>query len=209
MEPPGGFLHSLRFGRNDKWPFQYSDCIPRLSLDNLLECAALHRFLRPSLTVLFCLPLLCFSVALVSPGLYAQSAKVTLTPAEQAIADQLHGLRGIPDDKRGQKTIDIALQIRGLPAATNKVRLAVVLAGLSTEGDFGHDALQAVATTLSLALKETPIPSKDGEPTRPYVELASLVKYEHVTTELNDPQLVQAQELLEKQQADVQRPISR
>jgi peroxiredoxin len=146
-----------------------------------------------------------FGWAILSPVLHAQDAKAPLSQSEQAIATQLRGLRGVPDDQRGRQTTDIAMQIRALPAGTNKVRLALGLAGLSTEGDFGHDALQAVATTLSLALRETPIAGKDGQPARPYLELASLVKYEHVATDLTDPQLTQAQELLEKRQAEVQR----
>jgi peroxiredoxin len=68
----------------------------------------------------------------------------------------------------------------------------VNLAGYSTEGDFGHDTLQGVATTLAETLRERPVPweeSKDSdaegkagvrEPAYPYVELATLVRYEHV-----------------------------
>jgi peroxiredoxin len=168
-----------------------------------------RQLLRRSLPFVARLLLLFLGMVALSPLFSsrsaAQAAKVPLTAAEQAIAQQLRGLRGVPDDQRGQHTTDIALQIRALPAGMNKVRLALGLAGLSTEGDFGHEALQAVATTLSGALKETPVPGKDGEPARPYVELASLVKYEHVTTDLNDPQLAQADALLEKQQADVQK----
>jgi peroxiredoxin len=165
----------------------------------------MHRLLRIAVTVVVCGMPLYFGLAILSPALRAQDAKAPLSPSEQAIATQLRGLRGVPDDQRGRQTTDIAMQIRALPAGTNKVRLALGLAGLSTEGDFGHDALQGVATTLSLALRETPIAGKDGQPARPYVELASLVKYEHVTTDLTDPQLTQAQELLEKRQAEVQR----
>jgi hypothetical protein len=41
----------------------------------------------------------------------------------------------------------------------NKVKLANGLASLSTEGDFGHDTLQEVATTLAGALREYPLPA--------------------------------------------------
>jgi peroxiredoxin len=71
----------------------------------------------------------------------------------------------------------------------------VNLAGLSTEGDFGHDTLQEVATTLADTLRERPVPwAKPAEqkssdagsnaaprvPAYPYIELATLVRYEHV-----------------------------
>src|SRR5208282_6274118 len=93
---------------------------------------------------------------------------------------------------RAGTTKDLALKIRKLPATENKLRLAVNLTGLSTEGDFGHDTLQEVATTLAETLRERPVPwaelkdsdagSKAGarEPAYPYLELASLVRYEHV-----------------------------
>lgn len=135
----------------------------------------------------------------------AQAPKVTYTPAEQAIITQLKGLRGFPDDQRGQHTIDIATQIQALPPGANKVKLATGLAGLSTEGDFGHATLQAVATTLSGALRETPTPGKGDEPAYPYMELASLVRYEHVTTDLNDPQLAKAAEMLAARDAEIQK----
>jgi hypothetical protein len=55
------------------------------------------------------------------------------------------------------------------------------LANLSTEGDFGHDTLQEVANTLAAAIHEKPpAPEKNGDPNSLYVELASLVRYEHV-----------------------------
>lgn len=48
--------------------------------------------------------------------------------------------------------------LRGLPATGNKLRSAIYLAGLSTEGDFGHDMLQQVAATLAATLRERPLP---------------------------------------------------
>jgi peroxiredoxin len=96
---------------------------------------------------------------------------------------------------------DLALKIRKLPASENKLRLAVGLAGLSTEGDFGHSTLQEVATTLADTLRERPVPwaeakesnaggDRDAGATRapayPYIELATLVRYEHVDASLNN-----------------------
>ena len=128
----------------------------------------------------------------------AQQKQVVWSANEQPLADQIHGLRNLADDVRAGTTKDLALNIRKLPATENKLRLAVDLAGLSTEGDFGHDTLQEVATTLAETLRERPVPwaePKDSEagskaaarePAYPYLELASLVRYEHVEASLND-----------------------
>jgi peroxiredoxin len=85
-----------------------------------------------------------------------------------------------------------ALQIRALPATDNKVRSANDLANLSTESDFGHDTVQEVTTTLADALGERPLPTKNGQPAAPYMELAELVDFEHVTASLDDPQFIEA-----------------
>ena len=65
-------------------------------------------------------------------------------------------LRSLPDDVRARTTKDIALEIRALPATPGKLELAVYLASRATEGDFGHDTLQEVATTLAGALQQAP-----------------------------------------------------
>ncbi len=123
---------------------------------------------------------------------FAQKKEIVWSADEKPIADQIHGLRGLADDVRAGTTKDLALRIRKLPATENKLRLAEGLAGLSTEGDFGHDTLQEVATTLADTLRERPVPwaeAKDSdaskptpgrEPAYPYMELATLVRYEHV-----------------------------
>jgi peroxiredoxin len=98
----------------------------------------------------------------------------------------------MPDNERAHATKNLALQIRQLPITPNKLRLANSLAMLSTEGDFGHEMLQEVATTLAEALREQPLPSEKGQPARPYLELAELVRYEHVQTTLDDPQFAAA-----------------
>src|ERR1700681_3064031 len=100
-------------------------------------------------------------VALVTIGLQlasAQKKEVVWSADEKPLADQIDGLRGLADDVRAGTTKDLALKIRKLPATENKLRLAVGLAGLSTEGDFGHDTLQEVATTLAESLRERPAP---------------------------------------------------
>ncbi len=120
--------------------------------------------------------------------------KPAWTEQEKPIAAALGTLRKLPEDARAQKTKELALEIRALPAASNphKARLALGLAGLSTEGDPGHDTLQEVATTLAGALKEQPQTGASGMPAMGYMELASLVKYEHVNASLDDPQYAAA-----------------
>ena len=139
-----------------------------------------------------------FSLVLLTAS--AQKTEIVWSAAEQPIHDQIHGLRALPDDVRATTTKDLALKIGQLPPTENKLRLAVGLAGLSTEGDFGHDTLQAVAATLAETLRERPAAwtlAKDSdadgsssgtaagrstarEPAYPYIELATLVRYEHV-----------------------------
>src|ERR1700676_374507 len=87
----------------------------------------------------------------------------TYSDREKPIVEQLRGLRKLPDDVRAHTTQQLALQIRQLPVTPNKLKLAGGLAGLSTEGDFGHDTLQEVANTLAAALREQPQPGKDGQ----------------------------------------------
>jgi len=130
---------------------------------------------------------------LVAAGIFAmqlaaaQKKEVVWSADEKPLADQIHGLRGLADDVRAGTTKDLALKIRKLPATENKLRLAVNLAGLSTEGDFGHDTLQEVARTLDEALRERPVPwakAKESDaggggratsaPAYPYIELATL-----------------------------------
>ena len=148
-------------------------------------------------------------VAVLTFGLHlasAQQNKIVYSADEKPIADQIHGLRGLADDVRAGTTKYLALKIRKLPATENKLRLAVGLAGLSTEGDFGHDTLQEVATTLADTLRERPVPwaeSQDANaggggkatatraPAYPYIELASLVRYEHVEISPNQASLNQ------------------
>ena len=140
-------------------------------------------------------------------SLRAQEQKVIWSSQEKPIADQIGGLRALPDEVRAQATKRLAIEIRQLPVTPNKLRLANSLAMLSTEGDFGHDMLQEVATTLAAALREQPLQPEKGQPPRPYVELAELVRYEHVQATLDDPQFAAAVSKIEannerRQQAD-------
>ena len=124
---------------------------------------------------------------LVCVGAAAQQQKVVLNERERPIAEQIKTLRSVADAKRGAINKQLALDIRALPASPNKLMLAESLANLSTEGDFGHQNLQEVATTLSDTLREQAAIAKGGMPEEPYVELATLVRYEGVTAPMNDP----------------------
>ncbi len=160
-------------------------------------------------------------VAMSSYIVAAQNKETVWSADEKPIVDQIHGLRGLADDVRVQVTRELALKIRQLPANENKLRLAVGLANLSTEGDFGHETLQEVATTLAVALKEHPVPWEKPEhgaagegaratpalrPAYQYVELATLVRYEHVEASADDPQFAAAMKRLEAEDQQRQHP---
>ena len=139
------------------------------------------------LVLLFCLILL-----LIAGGFSAQSQEAVWTKQEAAIRDQIRRLRSLPDDARARTTKQLALDIRRLPAKPHKLDLAFAIANLSTEGDFGRETLQEVATTLADALRADPPPMMGTEPAPPYVELAELVRYKHVKANADDPQFAAA-----------------
>jgi len=128
----------------------------------------------------------------MSAAVSAQQQEIVWTAREKPIIDQIHTLRSLPDDVRGNVQRDLALKIRALPDSPNQLRLAMGLAGRATEGDFGLDSLQEVTTTLQKAIiKEKP--SEDD----PYLELASLVKYEHMNGVIDSPKFAAAMKRLE------------
>ncbi len=127
--------------------------------------------------------------------------KVVWSDQEKPIVEQLRGLRKLDDTVRVHTTKDLALQIRALPVVPNKLKLAGTLAELSTEGDFGKDTLQEVTTTLAAALREQPPAGKPGQPDFLYVELASLVRYEHMQATSENPQFAEAMAKLEADDA--------
>jgi peroxiredoxin len=128
----------------------------------------------------------------------AQDKEPVWSTQEKPIYDQMRTLRKLADDVRATTTKQLALQIRQLPATQNKLRLATGLAGLSTEGDFGHATLQEVATTLADALREQPPADEKGQPAYGYIELAQLARYEGVQVSLDAPQYAAAMAKLEQ-----------
>jgi peroxiredoxin len=137
------------------------------------------------------------AVVLVLTAPLPAEDKVVWSDQEKPIAQQIGGLRKLDDNVRARTTKDLALQIRQLPVTPNKLRLANGLAGLSTEGDFGRDTLQEVTTTLATAIREQPPTGKPGQPNDLYVQLASLVRYEHMRAESDSPQFAEAMAKLE------------
>jgi peroxiredoxin len=139
----------------------------------------------------------------------AQAAgKPVYTPAETSIIAEIKTLRSTADDQRGAKTSAIAAEIAALPGGTGKLHLAEGLSSLATEGDFGQQTLQNVADTLTLALTQSPIPPpnvRTERPSSPYLELAKLVRYEHVTSTLTDPEFERAKTILIADEAEVEK----
>jgi peroxiredoxin len=121
---------------------------------------------------------------------------------ESSIISQIRNLRSVPDDRRPAVTAQIAKDIRTLPPGKSKLGLADSLSHLVTEGDPGQATLQAVGDTLAQALSENPIPPKNDKPPMPYMDLARLIRYEGVTTDLKDPLLEKALAIYEANDSD-------
>lgn len=131
------------------------------------------------------------------PGTSFSQEKIVWSDQEKPILEQIRTLRKLDDTVRARTTKELAVQIRQLPVVPNKLRLAEALANLSTEGDFGRDTLQEVTTTLAKAAQERPPAEENGGPNSVYVELASLVKYEHMQASSDNPQFAAAMAKLE------------
>ena len=120
------------------------------------------------------------AVAVAAPLLSAQAK-----PSQ--VENQLRNLRSVPVDQKPAAITKLAADIHSLPANSQQVGYADALEHLSTEGDMGQPALQAVADTLTTALTATPVPAKGDKVPMPYYDLAKLVRYEQVTTTMTDP----------------------
>jgi peroxiredoxin len=116
-------------------------------------------------------------------------------PQVAALLNQMRQIRGLPTDAdRAKLVTTIAEQIPALPVAS-RLSMASNLANLSTEGDLGMPALTAVAGSLAQALQDAPAnaaPADAGS----WLELASLVRYEHVPASFSDPALDAASAML-------------
>jgi len=129
-------------------------------------------------------------------GLNFRSASALPRPAPSpeaaAIQKNLGQIRGLATDaERGKLVKELAAGIRALPPGNQKLNLASSLCNLATEGDLGKQALNAVSSALAQSLKETP--GSAGN----YIELAKLVRYEHVAPPPSDPATDAAAAILE------------
>jgi thiol-disulfide isomerase/thioredoxin len=136
------------------------------------------------------------AILFIAHALYAQAS-------EQDIIQQINKLRSLSAEQRPVATIKLANEVRSLPASPKTVELADALAHLVTEGDQGAVARQAVADSLSQALAQSPVPAKNDQPPMPYMDLARLVRYEHVTATLNDPLFAKAGQVLAEEEAEI------
>jgi thiol-disulfide isomerase/thioredoxin len=119
------------------------------------------------------------------------------------LEDRMRSLRSLPDSQRPGATVQLAADIRALPANPEKVKLADGMAHLVTEGDQGQATVQVVADTLRQSLAETPAPSKKGEVPMPYMDLANLVRYEGAAEQFDDPLYAKAVQTLVDNDAQV------
>ncbi len=156
------------------------------------------RLVRLAMVLGFVLPF----AMIVPSALLAQ--QMNWSAQEKPIFDQIKTLRSLPDDVRARTTKDIALEIRALPSTPGKLELAVYLASRATEGDFGHDTLQEVATTLAGTLQQAPPDPQSKTAAAAYGELAQLVRYEHVQVSLDSPPSKAAMAKLEADDASRQ-----
>ncbi len=161
--------------------------------------ALMRRLAHAGVAVVFATPLL-----VLFPLLVQAQQQPQWNAQEKPIFDQIKSLRSLPDDVRAKTTKDIALEIRTLPASMGKLKLALYLASRATEGDFGHDTLQEVTTTLAEAVQQAPPEDKPTVSTAAYSELAQLVRYEHMQVSLDQPAFKGAMAKLESDDAQRQ-----
>src|ERR1039458_8961826 len=134
-----------------------------------------------------------FSDPAAAPAPLRAATPRTPPSAEAAAIQKSMGqIRALATDaERGNVVIKLAADIRALPAGREKLGLASSLSNLATEGDLGKEALNSVTAALAQALHET-----EGAAGN-YIELAKLVRYEHVTPPPADPALDAATAVLE------------
>jgi peroxiredoxin len=98
----------------------------------------------------------------------------------RALTDIGKGLRKMrslsTDAKRASLVLDLAKRIQKLPAPYKLAQIGS-LANLVTEGDLGAKALDTVASVMAEAMRES---NPAALPAGVYLQLANLVRYEHV-----------------------------
>jgi peroxiredoxin len=101
---------------------------------------------------------------------------------EQAISARMGKIRSLSDAERVKTVLDLAHAIEALPK-DEKAGWASSLASLATEGDNGKEAMDAVAAALGQGIQEGPARARN------YMELASLIRYEHTSAPFSSPAL--------------------
>lgn len=114
------------------------------------------------------------------------------TPQGEAILQRIIAVREMPAEQRAPALAKIAESIAAQTRGSERVTLASLLVGSSSEGDLGNGTLQLAADALADALKKAPAPPEHEEPAFPYVQLALLERYEDVRVKLSDPELERA-----------------
>ncbi len=147
----------------------------------------IHRTLLAAATVLLALPLL-----------HAQAS-------ESSVMSELRSLATATTPQPPAAVSKIASEIRTLPAGPHKLQLADILAHLASRDDPGQQALQTVADTLAQSLAEFPVSDMSDQAPSPYLDLAKLIRYEHVTTTLDNPFLAKAIQKLVSDDADLEK----
>ncbi len=121
----------------------------------------------------------------------ARGPRPKLTAQATAITQEMRQMRSLPTDAdRARLAIKLAAEIRALPGSSEKLGLAQSIANLTTEGDMGKEALSAVAAAIFEAVHQTTPDSS------PYMQLALLIRYEHVPAPGSDPALDAAEAVL-------------
>jgi len=129
---------------------------------------------------------------LISNGISTPGPAGTPDPAFATIASRLKELRGdLSPSARAALAESFAADIRALRDPQARLGLAASLCNLATEGDLGKKALQTVTDTLGLAIRDAK-PNSGG----PFLSLAKLIRYEHMTAPISDPSLESRLELL-------------
>jgi thiol-disulfide isomerase/thioredoxin len=145
---------------------------------------------------------LAFALATLLVATSTVNAQATV----DSIRKEISTLRSLPDDQRGARTGAIAKEIAALPDGKPKLGLADGLSHLATEGDPGRDNLQAVTDALANAISGTPLPEANGKPAEPYMELATLARYEGMKISdaiVQNPQYIASLDALVKQDDEV------
>ena len=138
-------------------------------------------------------------ILLLTAGLQAKQ------PTVYSVNKQLDKLPSLSGPASAAATLQIATDIRSLAPGTEKVKLADELTHMGMGDDPSPQLLQAVATTLSQALSEHPLPEKKDQPAQPYMDLATYVRYGNATVTLKDPSLDHAEKILADNEAALDR----